>query len=50
MWPLRDTTCGPDLVPGFVNPLVVGAVVLFAVLVTLSTVATVRHRRLPQRD
>ena len=29
MWPLHDTTCGPDLVPGFVNPLVAGSVALF---------------------
>ncbi|MEU7861066.1 hypothetical protein [Nonomuraea sp. NPDC049141] len=44
MWPLHDTTCGPDLVPGFVNPLVAGAVALFAASVLTMTVVTIRAR------
>ncbi|MEU4227606.1 hypothetical protein AB0F17_25215 [Nonomuraea sp. NPDC026600] len=45
MWPLRDTTCGPDLVPGFVNPLVAGSVALFAASVLIMAVVTIRARR-----
>ncbi|MFC4585713.1 hypothetical protein [Sphaerisporangium corydalis] len=44
MWPLHDTTCGADLVPGFVNPLVTGAVLLFAVLVVYMTATRIRSR------
>ncbi len=45
MWPLYDTTCGPDLVPGFVNPLVAGSVALFAVSVLAMVALTIRARR-----
>ncbi|BCL15444.1 hypothetical protein [Micromonospora sagamiensis] len=45
MWPLQDTTCGPDLVPWFVNPLVAGSVVLLVVLVVVMVVARVGSRR-----
>ncbi|MFI6824832.1 hypothetical protein ACIBJE_28375 [Micromonospora sp. NPDC050187] len=45
MWPLRDTTCGPDLVPWFVNPLVAGSIVLLVVLVAVMVVARVGFRR-----
>lgn len=41
MWPLHDTTCGPDLVPGFVNPLVAGSVALFAASVLVMLVMTI---------
>jgi hypothetical protein len=34
-WPLRDTTCGADLVPGFVNPAVGVAALSFAGLAVL---------------
>ncbi|GAT71470.1 hypothetical protein PS9374_07161 [Planomonospora sphaerica] len=44
LWPLHDTTCGPDLVPGFVNPLVVGSTVLFVVLPMIIVVARTRLR------
>ena len=44
MWPLHDTTCGPDLVPDFVNPLVAGSAVLFVALAVISTVMRVRSR------
>ena len=37
MWPLTDTTCGADLVPSFVNPLVVGSAVLFVALPVIVT-------------
>ncbi|MEO3814358.1 hypothetical protein ABGB17_35615 [Sphaerisporangium sp. B11E5] len=50
MWPLHDTTCGPDLVPGFVNPLVTGATGLFVVLLLIMTVAGVRSRRGSRRS
>ncbi len=50
MWPLRDTTCGPDLVPGYVNPLVAGSAVLFVVLLAVLILAEVRSRRLPDGD
>ncbi|MFB4287583.1 hypothetical protein ACBI99_08095 [Nonomuraea sp. ATR24] len=42
MWPLGDTTCGPDLVPGFVNPLIAVSVTV-AVAATVALVA--RRRR-----
>lgn len=32
VWPLQDTTCGPDLVPGFVNPVVMASTALAGVL------------------
>ncbi|KAB1161417.1 hypothetical protein F6X68_04735 [Micromonospora sp. AMSO12t] len=44
MWPLHDTTCGPDLVPGFVNPLVAGSVVLFVALAMIMTLMRVKSR------
>lgn len=47
MWPLHDTTCGPELVPGFVNPLVAGSAALFVVLAVIMTVVKVRSRRRP---
>ncbi|MBQ1044117.1 hypothetical protein KBX35_11000 [Micromonospora sp. C32] len=50
MWPLRDTTCGPDLVPGYVNPLVAGSAVLFVVLLVVLILAEVRSRPLPAGD
>ncbi|WP_431895531.1 hypothetical protein [Nonomuraea sp. bgisy101] len=53
MWPLHDTTCGPDLVPGFVNPVVAGSATLFAALMVIMTVATVakaRSRRRASQD
>ncbi|MCX5121751.1 hypothetical protein OG992_31735 [Micromonospora sp. NBC_00362] len=42
MWPLHDTTCGPDLVPGFVNPLVAGSAVLFVALAAVTAVMKIR--------
>ncbi|WP_433389330.1 hypothetical protein [Micromonospora sp. KLBMP9576] len=45
MWPLRDTTCGPDLVPGLVNPLVAGSAALFVALAVLMIVVRARSRR-----
>ncbi|MGN9787010.1 hypothetical protein ACTMTF_36695 [Nonomuraea sp. ZG12] len=45
MWPLHDTTCGPDLVPGFVNPLVAGSVALCAASLMIMVVVTIRARR-----
>ncbi|MCX4387127.1 hypothetical protein OG777_09315 [Micromonospora peucetia] len=45
MWPLRDTTCGPDLVPGFVNPLVAGSAALFVALTVIMIVVRIRARR-----
>ncbi|MFC0507812.1 hypothetical protein [Micromonospora costi] len=44
MWPLHDTTCGPDLVPGFVNPLVAGSAVLFLALAVIMTVVKIKQR------
>ncbi|MBE1484369.1 hypothetical protein [Plantactinospora soyae] len=44
MWPLHDTTCGPDLVPGFVNPLVAGSAVLFVALGVIMTAVKIRSR------
>ncbi|MGC5052401.1 hypothetical protein ACLQ2S_13200 [Micromonospora sp. DT48] len=44
MWPLQDTTCGPDLVPGFVNPLVASSAALFVALAVFSTVMSLRSR------
>ncbi len=49
MWPLHDTTCGPDLVPDFVNPLVAGAVLLFLALVVTMGVCSLRSRRSRRR-
>ncbi|MEU7898038.1 hypothetical protein AB0B45_34905 [Nonomuraea sp. NPDC049152] len=49
MWPLHDTTCGPELVPGFVNPLVAGSAGLFVVLAVIMTVVKVRSRRRPRQ-
>ncbi|HWS38853.1 MAG TPA: hypothetical protein VN408_39700 [Actinoplanes sp.] len=49
LWPLRDTTCGPDLVPAFLNPLVVALAVLCLTLAVVTAAATakrVRPRRL----
>jgi hypothetical protein len=45
MWPPHDTTCGPDLVPGFVNPLVAGSVALFTASVLVMVALTIRARR-----
>lgn len=45
LWPLHDTTCGPELVPGFVNPLVAGSVALFVASVLVMVVLTIRARR-----
>ncbi|MFG2063504.1 hypothetical protein ACGFIK_19030 [Micromonospora sp. NPDC048871] len=45
MWPLHDTTCGPDLVPDYVNPLVVGSAMLFLALAVTLTSVRVRSRR-----
>jgi hypothetical protein len=43
LWPLHDTTCGPDLVPAFVNPLVVALAVLCLMLVAVTVAAKVRR-------
>ena len=45
MWPLHDTTCGPELVPAFVNPLVTGSAVVSVVLVAAMAWLTIRARR-----
>ena len=45
MWPLHDTTCGPELVPAFVNPLVTGSAVVSVVLVATMAWLTIRARR-----
>ncbi|MGC5028442.1 hypothetical protein [Micromonospora sp. DT229] len=45
MWPLHDTTCGPDLVPDYVNPLVVGSAMLFLVLAVTLTCMKVTFRQ-----
>jgi hypothetical protein len=43
LWPLHDTTCGPDLVPAFINPLVVTSAVLCLTLVVVTAVVRVRR-------
>ncbi|MDI6104098.1 hypothetical protein QLQ12_36455 [Actinoplanes sp. NEAU-A12] len=43
LWPLHDTTCGPDLVPAFVNPLVVTLALLCLTLVVVTAAARVRR-------
>jgi hypothetical protein len=45
MWPLHDTSCGPDLVPNFVNPLVTGSAGLFVTLAVITTVLIIRSRK-----
>ncbi|MGK5521123.1 hypothetical protein ACSNN9_17435 [Micromonospora sp. URMC 107] len=50
MWPLRDTTCGHDLVPGLVNPLVAGSAALFVALAVIMIVARTRSRRPANRE
>ena len=42
LWPLHDTTCGPDLVPAFVNPLVVASA---AVCVGLGVITIAARNR-----
>ena len=49
MWPLHDTTCGPELVPGFVNPLVAGSAVVSVVLVAIMAWMTIRPSSAPPR-
>ncbi|WP_412739860.1 hypothetical protein [Krasilnikovia sp. MM14-A1259] len=49
LFPLHDTTCGPELVPGFVNPLLVGSAVVFAALVVIMVwTKIIASRRLNQ--
>jgi hypothetical protein len=43
LWPLHDTTCGPDLVPAFINPLVVALSVLCLTLVVVTAAARARR-------
>jgi hypothetical protein len=43
LWPLQDTSCGPDLVPAFVNPLAVALAVLCLTLVAVTVAAKVRR-------
>ncbi|MDI6103800.1 hypothetical protein QLQ12_34820 [Actinoplanes sp. NEAU-A12] len=41
LWPLHDTTCGPELVPAFVNPLVAGLAVLCVAFTALTSWAKI---------
>ncbi|WP_431880336.1 hypothetical protein [Micromonospora marina] len=45
IWPLHDTTCGPELVPAFVNPLVAGAGAVSVVLLATMAWVTIRARQ-----
>ncbi|MFI7215693.1 hypothetical protein [Micromonospora maritima] len=45
LWPLHDTTCGPELVPGFVNPLVAGSAVVSVVLIASMAWVRISARR-----
>lgn len=44
LWPLHDTTCGPDLVPSFVNPLVAALTLLCLTLGAVTVVLRGRRR------
>ncbi|WP_433368048.1 hypothetical protein ACQPZX_40795 [Actinoplanes sp. CA-142083] len=43
LWPLHDTTCGPELVPAFTNPLVIASAALCLALVAASSYRRWRH-------
>jgi hypothetical protein len=45
LWPLHDTTCGHELVPGFVNPLVVAGTMLCLTFVGIAVAAKIRRAR-----